>query len=246
MTIDPIGDRMKRYEHASHAVLPPRMPVIIRVDGKAFHTYLRKLEPFNPQVSDAMVAATLALCNEIQGAVLAYTQSDKISILIHTYRTFSSMPWFALDLQKMVSVSAGLASAIVTAESHKIFGQTKPAIFDGRAFVIPETDVSNYFLWRHRDARRNSILAFARTVLGHKAMHGKSTSELVALCEKAGKPWSDLPFRFREGVPVQRVVSFLDSNSPPRNHWAAGTESDSVDTWLHPTEFQRLLRTEGY
>ena len=141
MSTEKLGDRMKAYEEASRTVLPGRLPIIIRLDGKAFHTYTKKLASFNENLSDVMVETAIAVCKEIQGAQFAYTQSDEISILVHGYKRFTSMPWFDNQVQKMVSVAAGLASATFTAHSWKIWDTSddtdlkiRPAVFDARAF----------------------------------------------------------------------------------------------------------------
>lgn len=84
--LDPLGDRMKGYEVACRTALPKRMPVIIRVDGKAFHSYTRGLKrPFDEHFIGAMDDVARALCSEIHGAVLAYVQSDEVSILVHNW-----------------------------------------------------------------------------------------------------------------------------------------------------------------
>ena len=107
MSNDAIGDRMKGYEQAARAALPRRMPVIVRVDGKAFHTWTRGCErPFDGKLVEVMNAAAIALCDEIQGAQMASVQSDEISVLVHNYKRYASSAWFDNEVQKTVSVSA--------------------------------------------------------------------------------------------------------------------------------------------
>lgn len=118
MGSDSLGDRMNGYEQASRAALPARLPVIVRLDGKAFHTWTRGLErPFCAPFIDAMNGAARVLCSEMQGAALAYVQSDEISVLLHNYRRLTSSAWFDNEIQKIVSVSASIAAATVTAAS---------------------------------------------------------------------------------------------------------------------------------
>jgi tRNA(His) 5'-end guanylyltransferase len=197
---DALGDRMKRYEVAMRMVLPPRLPVILRVDGKAFHTYTRGLErPFSAPLMGAMDAVARRLCEEIDGAQCAYVQSDEISILIHSYKRFTSQPWFGNQVQKVVSVAAGLASAEMTAQSLAIFGEVRPACFDARLMVLPEGDVVNCFIWRQQDAIRNSVQMLARSLFSHKECHKKSVAELKPMCASAGQPWEDLDTRKQRG-----------------------------------------------
>lgn len=196
---------MKAYENASRFQLPPRLPIIVRVDGKAFHTWTRGLRrPYDPTLVSAMDTVCLKLANEMDGAVLGYVQSDEISILLHTYKTFQTAPWFGGGLQKIASVAAGIASATLTAESYLVHGQMNPAVFDGRAFAVPEHDVCNYFLWRQQDAIRNSVQMLARTLFSHKDCHKKNTGHLRRLCREAGHEWADMPEGWRQGRAVMK------------------------------------------
>ena len=106
---DSLGDRMKNYERDSSSKLTDRLPVIMRLDGKAFHTYTRSCDkPFDNKLIDAMNQTAISLCKEIQGAQIAYVQSDEVSILIHGYKKHNSSPWFDNKVQKMVSVGAAI------------------------------------------------------------------------------------------------------------------------------------------
>lgn len=216
---DSLGDRMKRYETTSKASLLPRMPVIIRVDGKAFHTYTARCKrPFDERLSGVMVHVARCLCEEIQGAQLAYTQSDEISVLVHGYKRFTSQSWFDNELQKMVSVAAGIASSEFTAASWRIWRddggpietdmnaveRVRPAAFDARAFNVPEADVCNYFLWRQQDGTRNSIQMLARSLYSHRQCENKNGNELQEMCFQKGANWNDLEVRWKRGICIRR------------------------------------------
>jgi len=162
---DSLGDRMKGYEKDFRTKLPDRFPVIMRVDGRAFHTWTRGCEkPFDETLIGAMNDCAISLCKEIQGAQVAYVQSDEISILIHGYKRFNSETWFGNQVQKMCSVAAGITSVAMSFESMKMFGRYKVAHFDARVFIVPESDVVNYFLWRQNDWTRNSVQMLARSL----------------------------------------------------------------------------------
>ena len=205
-----LGDRMKGYEAASKSVLPGRLPIIIRVDGKAFHTYTKGLKKgegvaYDKNLEQVMNLVALKLCDEIQGAQVAYVQSDEISILVHGYKKLTSQGWFNNELIKVVSVSAGIASATFTEKSHLIWNYIKPAIFDSRAFVVPENDVCNYFIWRQQDATRNSIQMLARALYSHKECHLKNGSQLQEMTFQKGRNWNNEPTSFKRGRCVVRV-----------------------------------------
>ena len=152
MMPDSLGDRMKDYENVSRIYLPRRLPVIIRVDGRAFHTFTKGFQkPFDEVLARAMRETAAALCKEISGAKLAYTQSDEISVLVTNHDTIDTQPWFDNNLQKLVSLAASIATRGfdnafqgAVSEYNESFDQFNTyfralhkATFDARAFVIP-------------------------------------------------------------------------------------------------------------
>ncbi len=197
-----LGDRMKSYEEAFEVKLPPRMPVILRVDGRAFHTVTRGCgKPYDTYVAAGMDEVAKDLMYDIQGAKLAYVQSDEVSVLIVYYADHHSQPWFGNRLQKMVSIAGGVASSAWNAKTH-MGGE-----FDARAFVIPEDDVCNYFLWRQRDAERNSLQGLAQSLASPKELHGLKREALMDLCVERASNWNDLPTYWKRGRCVLREVS---------------------------------------
>ena len=109
---DSLGDRMKRYENTSRYYLSPRNYTIIRVDGKAFHTYTKGLErPFDLKLISDMNETASFLCKNIQGAKFAFVQSDEISIVITDFENINTDAWFDGNVQKITSISASLATA---------------------------------------------------------------------------------------------------------------------------------------
>jgi len=223
MTFDALGDRMKGYETATRTTLTKRMPVIIRVDGKAFHPWTSGLDrPFDMRLIQAMDNVAMALCQEVEGTVLAYVQSDEISLLLHNYKKLQTQPWFDNQVQKMVSVAASIAGATMTFESVGIFGSIRKAYFDARIFLLPEAEVANYFLWRQQDASRNSIQMLARTLYSHTELHKKNTSVLNEMCFVKGHNWNDLPTRLRRGRCIIKVEEMGESLQ--RTRWIVDNE----------------------
>jgi tRNA(His) 5'-end guanylyltransferase len=249
--IDSLGDRMKRYEAATRTVVTPRTPIIIRVDGKSFHTYTRPLKnKFDPMFRSAMVEMAIALCREIQGAQFAFTHSDEVSVLVHPYKRFTSQAWFDGQVQKIVSVSASIAAGFMTAESPKIFGTSRIAQFDSRVFVLPEHEVCNYFIWRQKDCIRNSINTWARIHLLGQKCHGKTQVELLAMCEEAGGDASwhhELAAGWKHGCEIRKNV-----DEDGRTRWCTyesyllfGENRGSIDKLLSTEEEEyKLVSTE--
>lgn len=217
MNKDTLGDRMKAYEKVQSHVLSPRTPIIIRVDGKAFHTFTRGLEAFDPSLMAMMDKAATEICKQVSGAQIAYVQSDEISILLHYYKRFNSQPYFNNELQKICSVTASIAAATATMESASVFGKVKPAVFDSRVFTLPEDEVCNYFLWRQQDWTRNSVQMLARSMFSHKECNNKNNSELQEMCFVKGKNWNDLPTSHKRGrcvVHTEGMGWHLDQEIP--------------------------------
>lgn len=220
---DALGDRMKRYENAYRAALPWRLPVVVRIDGRAFHTYTNGCErPFDARLVDAMDACAAAVCEDAHGAALAYVQSDEISVLLHGYRALDSQPWFDNGVQKIVSVAASLASAEMTARSASIFGETKRAQFDARVFVLPEAEVCNYFIWRQQDAARNAIQMMASAHYSHRELHCKNTNVMQEMLFQRGVNFNDTPTRYKRGRCIVREVFEVDGAT--RHRWAPDNE----------------------
>jgi tRNA(His) guanylyltransferase len=210
---DALGDRIKKnYESRYKYFLPRRTYTIIRLDGKAFHTYTANLKkPFDDDLIEDINQTIVNVLPHIQGAVFAYTQSDEISILLADFATIYTDAWFDGNLQKLVSVSASL----VTAEFNKLrilrnfkysreegdiihkatLDDIKLACFDSRVFTIPDrTEVMNYFIWRNNDSDRNSISTVAQSLFSHRALQGVSSIDMKKMIlKKTNTSWDAFP-----------------------------------------------------
>lgn len=104
---------MKAYESISKNFLIRRQPVIIRLDMKAGHTFTRGFnKPFDKVFMKSMKQTMKYLCENIQGCVLGYTQSDEITLVLCDYQTLTTDAWFGYNVQKMTSISASMATYI--------------------------------------------------------------------------------------------------------------------------------------
>lgn len=265
---DALGDRMKAYENISRIYLTKRLPVIIRIDGRAFHSFTRGfLRPFDDLFHRTMWGTAQALCEQIGGAKLAYVQSDEISLLLTNDDTLTTEPWFGNNLQKLVSISASIA----TLEFNKIFMSEYTAVdemlehakeeaikqdapldlvacirmgeayekslmnaqFDSRAFVLPPSEVVNYFIWRQQDATRNSIQMVAQNLFSHKELMNKNTDQLQEMIFQEGINWNEYPVCYKRGVcclkkrsETETTVKLGDGNTVKmyRNKWTIDKE----------------------
>ncbi len=215
MQNDSLGDRMKRYEDVPRVSLVRRTPVIMRLDGKAFHTLTRGMKkPFDDDFMLVMRATAMKLCKEVQGCKLAYTQSDEISLLLTDYDTLETQGWFDYGLQKMVSISASIATlAFNNAFEHE---KSLQGMFDSRAFNVPREDVANYFVWRQKDAIRNSIQAVGQAHYSPKQLHGKNCNDIREMLLDKNIDWNTYSADKRHGTCIRKLFGIwqVDHNTP--------------------------------
>ena len=220
---DSLGDRMKEYyENRAKTYLTRRTPVIIRLDGKAFHTFTKGLKkPYDEIFHNTMNATMKYLCENIQGCKLGYTQSDEITLLLTDYDTLDTDAWFDNNVQKICSVSASMATMVFNAVFSELyhnamfeeenptinpyfdvlFKKLNTAMFDSRCFNIPADEVTNCFIWRQQDATRNAIQMLGQCNFSHKELQGKSCNDIQdMLMTQKGINFNDMPTEFKRGV----------------------------------------------
>lgn len=223
--MDQFGDRMKGYENAYRVKLPKRLPVIIRIDGKAFHTYTRGMKkPFDEVLTNAMWETSKFLTANVMGCKLAYHQSDEISLLLTNYDKLTTESWFDNNLQKIVSIAASLTTAKFNELMRKKYPEKSFALFDARAWVIPHDEVCNYFLWRQQDATKNSISMVAQANFPHKqlqGLNGKQMQDKLMLEKEIN--WNDLPVWQKRGVCITK--QYYNKGEALRSKWEVDHET---------------------
>jgi len=217
------------YEQIPQTKLMRRTPVVIRIDGKAFHTYTKGFDkPFDNLLIDTMQQTMKYLCENIQGCVLGYTQSDEITLILQDYKNFNTAAWFDYEVQKICSISASMATAafnkyISSILSERIanlggkslvygddiaYGKLKTyqrafnqgAMFDARCFNIPKEEVTNLIYWRQLDAIRNSIQMVGQAYFSHKELQNKSCNDIQQmLIAQKNIDWNDFPTYQKRG-----------------------------------------------
>ena len=261
---DSLGDRMKSfYETSSKTKLVRRMPVAIRIDGEHFHTFTRGFKkPFDEILMETMQETMKYLCENIQGCVFGYTQSDEITLILIDYQNLKSSAWFDYEVQKMCSI----ASSMATAKFNTVFAQkvvsfnlnqrhditkeckyhdalvraTKEmAKFDARCFNIPKEEVCNLILWRQIDATRNSIQMVGHANFTQAQLHEKKCDEIQEmLFQEKGINWNDFPIACKRGTSCIKVED--TSRQKKRMKWTLDYEMpilknddrSYVDKWI--------------
>lgn len=198
-----LANRMKdNYELRDRHMLHRRTPVIVRVDGRAFHSYTRGMKkPFDIHLVNSMCLAARRVAIEMQGCKAAYIQSDEASFLLTDYDRFNTNAWFGYNKSKVESIAASVMTAAFNRLMRMDGKDRDDAHFDARAFNMPREEVSNYFLWRARDWERNSVAMYCNRLYSHKQMHGKSKADQHEMIHNAGCNWAtDLTPKMKNGT----------------------------------------------
>ena len=185
-------------------MLTRRTPVIIRVDGRAFHTYTRNMpRPFCEHLHDAMVHATSCVASGMQGCQAAYTQSDEASFLLTDYAELTTDAWFDYNQQKLCSIAASMFTLhfnsclkLILPADIRCAGV---AYFDARAFNMPREEVVNYGLWRALDWERNSVMMLGRAHFSHNELENKHIPDIHEMLHTKGINWAKMENWQRNG-----------------------------------------------
>ncbi len=200
---------MKLYEGAeSERRFTPTLPVIARVDGRAFHSFTRGLNrPFDESFSECMIETARYLAQETN-ACIAYTQSDEITLAWHSEDAKSQI-WFDGRVMKMTSQLAAHATLAFNMKVLDLMPgmAEKMPTFDARVWTVPNrTEGANVFVWREWDATKNSISMLAQSHFRHSQLHGKNGSDKQDMLMSIGVNWNDTPTRFKRGTYIQRRI----------------------------------------
>lgn len=234
---DSLGTRQKGYEAVYKQKLVPKMPIVLRIDGKAFHTFTKGMKkPFDDLLMDSMQQTMLALCKDIPTCKLGYTQSDEITIVCICDDMKKTEGLYDYKVQKILSVIASKATRYfnkiffenveklqhdkdvfksvvdVNVYKKKLFA----AEFDCRVINIPEWDVINNLIWRQQDATRNSIQMLGQSYFSQKQLDKKNTSQIMdMLMLRENVNWNDLATAKKRGSCCYRK----ENNNNKRNPW---------------------------
>jgi tRNA(His) guanylyltransferase len=195
----PDGQKFKGYEKASQARLPENSYAVVRMDGKNFSNYTKRFaKPYDEVFMEAMDATTRQLCATIPGVVLAYTQSDEISIVFSDLQSEKSQQWLGGKLSKILSLSAATCTALFIKQMGLSDDDSQIPVFDARCHTLsgPE-EIQEYTRWRRFDAQKNSVTMAANVLHSHSFLEGISSKGRLELLE--GSDYEKLPEGFYNG-----------------------------------------------
>ena len=260
MDTSDLAKRMKDYEMRDRYFLQKRIPVAIRVDMRAGHTFTRGFKkPFDDIFMKSMQETAKYMCENMGNAKFAYVQSDEITIILTDYDTLETDCWFNYRTDKLCSIAANMATMIF----NKIFKEKvenfieeggafslaqlnynqmkmepylkaieKGAMFDARCFNIPKEEVTNLIYWRQLDATRNSIQMVGQANFSHKELQNKSCNDIQdMLHEQKGINWNDYPTVCKRGT----AIIYVNYQNPQ-----SLTDKDIIKGWKIDTEMPIL------
>ena len=227
MATSDLNKRMKDYEKRNRYYLQRRMPVIVRLDMRAGHTFLKNFErPFDESFIKSMQETAKYLCENIPNCKLSYQQSDEISLLLVDYEKLDTSSFFDYRTDKLCSITASMATLVFNRKLGKNVSEfiynngenyetdskeytlcrvykdafNKGAIFDSRCFNLSKEEVTNYFYWRQLDASRNSIQMTGQAYFSHEELKHKTRKDIQdMLVLQKGINWNDLPTYQKRG-----------------------------------------------
>jgi tRNA(His) 5'-end guanylyltransferase len=210
MNFNTLGDWCKWLEkNFSNEVMIPTLPVIIRLDGNNFSKWTKGLDrPFDENLTDLMVDTTKMLVKETN-AVIGYTQSDEITLILYSSDRKSSI-YNDGKKQKILSKLSGKLTPYFNETRKKYLPKhDKIANFDARIYQTPTLhDAAIQLLWRENDATKNSISMLAQSLFPHEDLQNLNGAQLQEkMWKEKNVNWNDLAVKFKRGSYVKRVVT---------------------------------------
>lgn len=227
MSFDALGDRMKMYEsmEAGRRFMPG-VPIMARLDGRGFSRFTRGMKrPYDEAMSQCMIETAKTLLNET-GAILAYTQSDEITLVFSTHN--GADIFFDGRISKIISQLGALATvhfyrSILKSELSS-YAERVPT-FDARVWQVPNLEeAANTVFWRELDATKNSISMAAHHYYSHEFLQKKNSRDKLVLLEEKGVVWGDYPDFFKRGtyfikeIRVGRLSAEELASLPPKHN----------------------------
>lgn len=178
--------RMKAYEKLQDFTLSNDLPIVIRLDGKAFHSFTKYMQkPIDVGLEECFLRAAVETAAKLQYVTLGFYQSDEVSFVLRNDLAQLSDPWMKNRVQKFTSVISSMFTYYFNKYSTEL--TNKPAFFDCRVFNMPVFELINYLIWRQNDCRRNTYLGFAQKYIGKNKTENMNVQEISSVLESDHK-----------------------------------------------------------
>lgn len=229
-----LSEKMKRLENETNYKLERKKPVILRIDGRSFSKFTKNLDkPFDKDLSRLFQEVTIDLHKEMDNVKFIYSTSDEISILMTDWINDNTEAWYNYRLQKLSSIASSVVTAkfnkVLLDLKNKYWSRVMArdtlleddeynlnkyklwrdkqfkAMFDCRVFNLEKEDVVPYFIYRQKDAIRNSISSLANAYFSHKTLEGKNQKEKLQMVkDETGIDWNKLSIIQQRGFAVYK------------------------------------------
>lgn len=212
-----VTETLSYVQFPIHEVSSPYL--IVRVDGRAFHTLVKELgvkRPLSLEFAENMWDVAGACFTALQGCLLAYVQSDEISLV---YSTVDGSWPFNGRTQKILTVLASTASSTfsqnllaVLNDDRKTSSAMRRIAFDARLMLLDSLkEVEGYLLWRRLDAMRNAVNAYALHRFTESELDGKSTGERWQMLDDYSRSIGEDGFKIDDRI-YRGAVVFLEEH----------------------------------
>lgn len=211
-----LDERMKNYVDAGQHHLTSKVPVIINIKGRSYNKMLIDVLKVKTTMTEKEIRrlyndyihcfcySAISVIKEMEGFKVAYVGDNEISYLLSDNNHVDMQSWFNYNIFKIISIVSG--------KFNITFNKTSPfktiledQLFQVKCFNIPEIDISNYFLWRVKDNRRNSLQTYCRQFFSPEEIHGKSIHDLNRMLFKKELDWNEaLTYAQRNGIFMQQ------------------------------------------
>ena len=196
---------MKEYEIYSNLKVPVNSKIIIRLDGRSFHTLandLNLIKPYDENFYKVISEVCMDLFKEFS-PLFIYTFSDEISLLL------DKVP-FDGRIEKLNSVIPSFASSSFVIHDNAEF--KKPPAFDSRVIPIADEDIVKYFKWRQDESWRNCVNSHGIFHLKNKysnaeandKINGMKLNEIHELLFQDGINLNDIETYKKRGIAIYR------------------------------------------
>ena len=226
-----LKDKCEFYRSLTDYKLMPNSYVLAMVDGHCFSKLIKNKfdKPFDDMFIKMMNETAKYLCENIQGAKFAYTQSDEISILITDFDTPMTDSFFSFRLCKMQSLIAAMATAKFNQMYAKLANgypdkfnmkEYPTCTFDCKVWTVPNAnDAYAWFLYRQTDCIKNSKAQTAQAYLSHKSLVGLTSDEMIIkLKDEKDIDWNQFENGKKYGRVIKKVETPMEKDLPNGEH----------------------------
>lgn len=219
-----LQQRQLLYENSYSQNIIPKIPVIIKIDGRSFSRSTKHVQkPFCKKTSVMLNNTMINLAKKIDGTLCAYQYSDKIILVLRNDRSLDETPWFGNDVQSICSATASMSTYEFL---NQLWDLEEPPSLEGdlsfkvNVFGVPNIkEAINYLIYRQHRCFKYSVGEAVKAALFPR--YGKETNvfledknldERKEILKDSGFDFESLPSAFRNGTIAYLAPEFIETN----------------------------------